>query len=217
MHYFIDGYNLLFRIVRSQEGESLQAQRQKIVDDLGKKIMALNIDATIIFDAYYQPGLLERSFFQNMEVIFTNERETADDCILAELKKRSNLKIETVVTSDKRLAWRCRLKGAKTQSVEEFIALLNQRYRKKLAPVKKKEAPALKSPPPQPIVEAIPQDLEAYYLAAFEASAEGEKPKKKKEKLIKGRPKKEVVETKEDAYKSEFERWLKLFENGPFA
>lgn len=213
MHYFIDGYNLLFRIVRNQEGESLQAQREKIIDDLGKKIEALNIDATIVFDAYYQPGLLERRFFHSMEVIFTNEHETADDCILSELKRRPNLKTETVVTSDKRLAWGCRLKGAKTQSVEEFITLLNQRYRKKLAPTKQREPLALGTPPPQQVVESVPQDLEAYYLAAFEAAVEEDK-SKKKDKLMKERPKKEVVEKKEDTYKSDFERWLKMFENG---
>ena len=36
MHYFIDGYNLLFRILRA--GDNLQKQREEIIQDLEIKI-----------------------------------------------------------------------------------------------------------------------------------------------------------------------------------
>src|ERR1700722_447984 len=105
MHYFIDGYNLLFRVVRALIDEDLQQQREKIIADLSHKISLLNIDATIIFDSYYQKGLRERSFSQSLEVLFTDEGETADECILDELKKCPHPRNEMVVTSDKKLAW----------------------------------------------------------------------------------------------------------------
>lgn len=193
MHYYIDGYNLLFRIVKASD-EDLQKQREQIIDDLGRKINHLNIDATIVFDSYYQKGMRERSFKHNVEILFTDEGETADECILDELRTKRNPRLETVVTSDKKLAWQSRLKGAHTLSVEDFLSCLNQRWRKKIQPskIEKKE--------PEPII--IPEKketVEEFYLKSFEDALAGD-PFFKKER------------EKKEKRKSDYERWLDAFE-----
>ena len=42
MHYFIDGYNLLFRLC--MDSEDLQSQREAIIHDLNKKISLIKMD-----------------------------------------------------------------------------------------------------------------------------------------------------------------------------
>lgn len=195
MHYFIDGYNLLFRLVKASD-EDLQLQREKIIEELGKKINLLNIDATIVFDSYYQKGMRERSHKQNFEVLFTDEGETADECILDELKTRKNIRQEIVVTSDKKLAWQARLKGAQTQTVEDFFAFLKQKWRKKVHSPRKQEPLAFVPPPPPEKKESI----EDFYLRSFE-EALAEEPFYIKERQ------------KEEKRKSDFERWLEAFED----
>ncbi len=197
MHYFIDGYNLLFRLVKAGE-KSLQLQREKIIEDLGRKINVLNLDATIVFDSYYQQGLRSKNYILNFEILFTDEGETADECILDELRRVPFPKQQVVVTSDKKLAWQARLKGAQTQTVETFFSFLQQKWRKKIFPeVKgKKRTKPLVDLPPTP---ATTESTEEYYLNIFEAAL-AEDPyyklvKKKKEKRL-----------------SDFERWLDAFE-----
>ena len=70
MHYFIDGYNLLFRTTYASE--DLAFQRQQIILDLNKKIQVLNLDVTIVFDSQYHPGESERFHYNQLEIEFTN-------------------------------------------------------------------------------------------------------------------------------------------------
>ena len=134
MHYYIDGYNLLFRITNA--GENLQEPRQRIIQDLGKKIIVLNISATLVFDSQYEAS--PRSFTQikNFEIHFTDHGETADEYIIEDLKKLADPEKTIVVTSDKKLAWQARRHLAKTESVEEFIGWLNKRYKNRLKKLK---------------------------------------------------------------------------------
>ena len=54
MHYFIDGYNLLFRLLHGSE--DLQSEREAIIYELNKKISLIKLDVAIVFDAAYQIG-----------------------------------------------------------------------------------------------------------------------------------------------------------------
>lgn len=202
MHYFIDGYNLLFRLVRALGDEDLQSMREHIIDDLSRKIKLLNIQATVVFDSYYHEGLRSRTVLHSMEVLFTDEGETADECILDELKKVKHPKQEIVVTSDKKLAWQARLKGAKTLSVEEFVKSLNQRFQKRSGT--RVEDPESKQIGSTKSLSAKPKRLDDYYLKVFEEELE-EKSKAPKKKIITPPPKKEKP-------LSDYERWLKAFQ-----
>lgn len=202
MHYYIDGYNLMFRVVRA--GDDLQSQRIKIIKDLNAKVHLLQIEATIVFDAQYQLGETSRTHFKDLEIFFTAEGETADEYILRHIKGVSHPENCTVVTSDKRLAWAVRRRLAKTESVEEFLGWLNKRFFNKIRHLKEKEE--LKPPkalhlPKKPVkrkkeIKEDPEDRLHYYLKIFE---------EKMGELKVEEPKKRL---------SDYERWLKAFEEG---
>lgn len=224
MHYFIDGYNLLFRIL--QAGDDLAKKRQHIIEDLNKKIQVLGLDVTIVFDSHYRYGERERTHYNHVEIQFTNEGESADEFIIDELRRVTNPREQTVVTSDNKLAWYARRKSAHTQSVEEFISMMNRRYKNKLlkptlkpsplpilAPIRKPKA----DPPPSPDTDA--EGCFDFYLNKFETEfldlIKDEKPKAaiKAPKKTKKPGKETIAKGKRDPkYESDMHRWLDLFE-----
>jgi predicted RNA-binding protein with PIN domain len=233
MHYYIDGYNLMFRVLKA--GDNLQTQRELIISDLKNKIHFLNIDATLVFDSHSHLNEVMRAHYDRLEIIFTSPGETADEFILKELKENPLPAHHTVVTSDKNLAWLSRRRQAKTETVDEFLRWLNQRYNNKLrrmkapqptrrekeqAVVEKLRGKAQVKPKEKPIHTAAktPDESFDYYLETFEkrlkeqqkeVQALKSKPVKlKKLKKIKPEQKDEVDESISD-----MARWLQIFEN----
>lgn len=239
MHYFIDGYNFLFRLLHG--GENLQSQREEVIHDLNKKISLLNLDVSIVFDAaFHLGGSRTRSHYDRLEIRFTAEGETADEYLLHEIKNSKVPRQETVVTSDKILAKFVRDCSGRTQSVEEFISWLNRSYRNKLRRSKQEgipvaaAAPVIVPPLSIPKTSSVPPadaPLEActeYYARLFEAEWKEilKKDQLKKEAKaaaappLKRPPRKprqkrdpfQPARTPESQESGEMERWLKLFE-----
>lgn len=176
MHYFIDGYNLLFRLLHGSE--NLQSQREAIIYDLNRKISLVKIDVSIVFDSTFQMGGRTRTHYDQLEILFTAEGETADEYIMDEIKNHAHPQQETVVTSDKKLAWRVRNRSAHTETVEEFILWLNRAYKNKLRQLKKEKHKVVTPPSSSPkrnsrsLVPPKDAPLEAYadyYAQMFEA------------------------------------------------
>lgn len=227
MHYYIDGYNLLFRLLKG--GDDIRKQREEITRDIEKKVNSLELDATLVFDSHYQEDGNTRSHFKTLEIIFTATGETADEFILQELKESNTPSQHTVVTSDKKLARLCQLRLGKTESVDEFLAWTSKRYNNKLRhkklqdskPVVKKptdEQPIPKPPPPPPL--PTPQDAPKhcfnYYLETFEKEMKELETVAPLSKKIEKEPKKPKLKkrplTKEEAQLSDLQRWQKAFE-----
>lgn len=223
MHYFIDGYNLFFRMLRA--GDDLQVQRGRFIQELSSKIQFLEIDATLVFDAHYQDGEGSRGHLNSVEVVYTPTGVSADELIIAKLKTIKNPRLETVVTSDKKLAWQARRKMAQSQSVEDFMAWLNRRCVNKKRSISQKQQNTLQSitaiqpppstSPPPPTEISHKEGSMEYYEELFEKRVAEEalskplKQSKKKKKTLKAKnPPPEKVEK---AYKSELDRWLDLF------
>lgn len=236
MHYFIDGYNLLFRLLHSSE--DLQSQREAIIYDLNRKVTLVKIDVSIVFDSAFQIGERTRTHYDQLEILFTAEGETADEYIMDEIKKHPHPQQETVVTSDKKLAWRARNRSAHTETVEEFILWLNRAYKNKIRQFKKEKhkipapLPPSRKPAPRSLVPPKDAPLEAYadyYAQVFESEWEEilvkEEDMQKQAPLAASstkkrpprRPKKrqdpfETPQTPEEKAATETERWLKIFE-----
>ncbi|MFQ5444883.1 MAG: NYN domain-containing protein, partial [Nitrospinales bacterium] len=176
MHYLVDGYNLMFRVLHA--GDDLQAQREEIILDLNEKIQVLHLDVLIVFDAQYQYGRGSRSHLNYLEICFTDKGETADDFIIHKLKSTENPKQITVVTSDNKLGWRARRCLAKTETVEIFLTWLNKRYQNRIRQREKRQKatktrsprgkkpsrklPIKRGPPPSPGKSA--EESFDYYL-----------------------------------------------------
>ncbi len=222
MHYYIDGYNFLFRF--SSEKSGFTHQRELMIQELDQKADALKLEITLVFDAHFQIGEASRSHFKCLEVLFTAFGESADDLILQEIaQERAPDKI-TVVTSDKKLAWFARRCDAKTESVEHFRSWLNRRHQNRL---RRDANPKPVKVAPKPAENAIPvakptqkpsenKSVEAcfdYYLDVFQDRLKVlPEEKKRHPKVTEDVP--EKGKTREEASHSDFERWLKAFEEG---
>jgi predicted RNA-binding protein with PIN domain len=173
MHYYIDGYNLMFRMAQAED--SLQTQRDKIIRSLNSKIQVLGIHAVLVFDSHHVIGEATRCRFKNLEIVFTSEGETADEYILEALRYSGNSTEHIVVTSDKQLARMLRGRLVKTESVEKFCEWLNTRYKNKLRKQKEKKPQPkaiirekASAPPSLPNKDTAPEECLNFYLDIFE-------------------------------------------------
>lgn len=228
MHYFIDGYNLLFSLL--QDSQNLQSKREALIHDLNTKASAIKLNASIVFDAAFQPGGRSRFHFDALEILYTAEGESADDFILDKIQHSPSPQQETVITSDKPLSRKIRHCSAKTETVEEFLDWLNRSYNNKISKKKEKTLRPLPIPKPKPPPEKnAPLDqLSDHYQQLFEAEYQEIQKKEAKEKELKAasqpmkrpprqpRQKKDPFQeatTSEERQASELERWLKIFED----
>lgn len=228
MHYYIDGYNLLFRVLSAND-MNLKDDRQNLIEELNEKANALDLEFTIIFDSQYQSGESTRTHYDRLEILYTSQGETADEAILSEVRAELSPKNVTVITSDKKLAWFARRSSAKTESVESFFDWLNRRFknrsREKNRPILKKP---IEIPKPKQTKSITPTPKSAllecfnYYLDRFEKEFEeiskkdledSEKNKKVK-KVIESKPSKKTkkIKSKKEAGISDVKRWLQAFE-----
>jgi uncharacterized protein len=132
VHYFIDGYNLLFRLLG--DPRPLQKNRQHIIALINESISKLKLNVTVVFDGA-RKGESEntRGHFDAIEVVYTSKTLSADEYILEEVQSSSRPSQEMIVTSDRDLARRCKNLGAKTQSIEGFIAWIEKKQKKSKA------------------------------------------------------------------------------------
>lgn len=223
MHYYVDGYNLIFR--RLKLGSDLKAKRDKIVEDLSLKASILKLSASLVFDSQYLNQESTRHHVKDLEVLYTSIGETADDFILNEIKSSLNPRKITVVTSDKWLAQRARHLHAHAESIEEFFDLLERRWQnqKKIA-IKPKTPTAPPSKQAFDLPKLLPknegpvktkahiqtsEELFTHYLSEFEKLSVEEDAGQKKSKKAKRAP----PIKKEPVIEDEMERWLRLFES----
>ncbi len=213
MHYYIDGYNLMFRM--GLAGGDFKKDRETIISKIYERIELVELDVTLVFDAQYRFGLGSRTHLHFLEICFTDEGETADDYILNELRSCPTPRNETVITSDNRLAWRARRLHAHTESVEEFYGRLEKRFRKKLKGGA--EVPRIHIvQPPVPVLGPIDpapgdtlEESQGFYLLEFEKNLKklmSEEQKMPKFKQLKADERKGETETA---------RWERLFEERP--
>jgi predicted RNA-binding protein with PIN domain len=111
--------------------DRLQNQRENVIALLNEQSHALKLNLTLVFDGSQpKPAEAKRGHFDALEIVYTPEDQSADDYILKELENALNPNQEVVVTSDRELARRSILLGARTQSIEAFIAALVKKHQK---------------------------------------------------------------------------------------
>lgn len=128
-HIMIDGYNMIFRIpdLRDQGHRDLESARGELVRRIGEAFRGRRERITIVFDGNRDviAGRAERS--GGVRVVFSSPPETADHRIqrLVEEARRAvggegRLPVR-IVSSDREVAGRARLWGARAVGVEEFL------------------------------------------------------------------------------------------------
>ncbi len=132
MRYWIDGYNLLFRLPLTKE--SLEAKRKRVILDLNEQAELLGLDITLVFDAFDKTRSLDlRSHYQALEIIYTTSKQTADESILDSIECSRHPEKICVVTSDKDLARKSKVLRANTLSLKEFFHFIFKRQKKAAA------------------------------------------------------------------------------------
>jgi predicted RNA-binding protein with PIN domain len=70
MHYWIDGYNLLFHLPKSRG--SFEEKRRFLISQINKYVKQLSLHATVVFDASDPMQSADtRSHYDSLELIYT--------------------------------------------------------------------------------------------------------------------------------------------------
>ncbi len=160
MHYFIDGYNLLFKEAWARSGPSLQEARKRLIEELDSLASTLNLDLTVVFDAPFQSDDIKRGHYQSIEIIFTAQGQTADEYLVACADAHGNKAL--IVTSDRALAFKAKGSHASVEGVHNFLVHLRKKSRNKLAksaraPLVTKKQPPIPSPKIEEPLQEIPE------------------------------------------------------------
>jgi uncharacterized protein len=160
MHYYIDGYNLLFRFSWTHTSDNLEKSRLHLLEDLNEKASFLHLQFTCVFDAPQQTDEMRRSHFHSLEIIFTSYGQTADDLIIEILEHHKKPQDVILVSSDRSLQRRAKALKVRVESIEEFLANLQKKWIKKRNKQKDaqfnvlKYVPDTKAKPPIQVKEA---------------------------------------------------------------
>lgn len=119
MHYLIDAYNLLF-LAMGKQG-TLENKRQKLIEELNEIVLKRQLHVTLIFDGAEEHL---RGHYDAIEIVYTPQRQTADEYILDEVMHTNHPAQMTVVSNDRELIGRSRQHGAKTMTLSQFINYL---------------------------------------------------------------------------------------------
>lgn len=99
----VDGYNVIgawAELQRLKEKEIGQA-RDRLIEILAEYQAFTGKRVIVVFDAYYVRGVENKQQKFNIEIIYTKEKETADECIEKLVKEVKNVQTQVyVATSD---------------------------------------------------------------------------------------------------------------------
>lgn len=131
MHYWIDGYNLLFFLPKTPG--SFEEKRRFLVSQIEKQVERLSLIVTIVFDAS-DPSQNHntRTHLRSLEIVYTHPKKSADDSILEAVELSQTPSQICVVTSDKGLSSKAKALGAQILPLSEFLLFLQKRHKKKI-------------------------------------------------------------------------------------
>nr|GGG83880.1 hypothetical protein GCM10011398_31830 [Virgibacillus oceani] len=99
----MDGYNIIgaWEELQKLKDKDMSQARDRLIE-LMAEYQALSGNRTIVvFDAYYVKGISSKLEEYNVEIIYTKEKETADECIEKLVKDIKNVDTQVyVATSD---------------------------------------------------------------------------------------------------------------------
>src|SRR5699024_10572233 len=99
----VDGYNIIGawdELVRLKR-RSISDARDRLIEIMSEYKAYSGLRIIIVFDALYVKGLESKLAIDNLEIIYTNEKETADDCIERLVASVKHVKNQVyVATSD---------------------------------------------------------------------------------------------------------------------
>lgn len=99
----VDGYNVIgaWEELKKLKMKDLELARDRLIELLAEYKAYTGDRVIVVFDALYVKGTESRQAVNGVEVIYTKENETADECIERLVKSLKNVKTQVyVATSD---------------------------------------------------------------------------------------------------------------------
>jgi uncharacterized protein len=99
----VDGYNIIgdWEELKQLKKKDLSQARDRLIERMAEYQAYSGARVIIVFDAYYVKGIENKLKQYKVEIIYTKEKETADECIERLVKKLKNVKTQVyVATSD---------------------------------------------------------------------------------------------------------------------
>ncbi|MGF7015995.1 NYN domain-containing protein [Ornithinibacillus bavariensis] len=99
----VDGYNIIgdWDELKQLKKKDLGQARDKLIEMMAEYQAYSGHRVIIVFDAYYVRGIENKLKQYKVEIIYTKEKETADECIERLVKRLKNVQTQVyVATSD---------------------------------------------------------------------------------------------------------------------
>ncbi|WP_067842535.1 NYN domain-containing protein [Amphibacillus sediminis] len=125
----VDGYNIIgdWDELKQLRDIDLAQARQQLIEKMAEYQAYRGYRIIVVFDAYEVKGLATKEQHYNIEVIYTKEKETADQCIERLVKKLKNVRTKVyVATSDYNEQRTVFQQGAYRKSARELAIEVNQ-------------------------------------------------------------------------------------------
>jgi uncharacterized protein len=125
----VDGYNIIGAWPKLQKLKNIDfhAAREQLIRDMAEYQSFKGWKVIVVFDAHLSPGIEKKSKQSRVEVIYTREKETADERIEKLVSHYINVKTNVyVATSDLTEQWTIFLQGALRMSARELITEISQ-------------------------------------------------------------------------------------------
>lgn len=139
----VDGYNMIgaWPMLEKLKEHELEDARDKLLDMLADYQGFTGMKIYVVFDAYYVPGLGATYKQHKLTIVYTKEKETADECIerLCEelYSRRRNIYVATSDMTEQHVVFG---KGALRLSARELLVDIGQN-RKEIEQTLKEEKP----------------------------------------------------------------------------
>lgn len=154
----VDGYNIIgaWPELNQLKKTDFSAARDLLIEKMAEYKAYTGFRVIVVFDAHFVKGVEKKRKDYQVEVIFTRENETADECIEKLAIQLSNIKTQIhVATSDYTEQWAIFGQGALRKSARELLnemKIIEKGIEKKVTTIQEKQ-PLSKIPLSKEIAE----------------------------------------------------------------
>ncbi|MFD1486213.1 NYN domain-containing protein [Lacticaseibacillus baoqingensis] len=129
----VDAYNVIGNwpdLAKLKADDKLDAARDRLLQVLAEYRAHEKAEMIVVFDAMYVPGIGQKYDQWDMQIVWTNEDQTADSYIEALAEQNNSPLVQlTVVTSDQAEQWTVFSRGALRISSRDFLREVQRSHR----------------------------------------------------------------------------------------
>ncbi len=144
----VDGYNMIgaWPELEKLKQEKLEDARDRLLDLLANYQSYAGVSVSVVFDAFRVPGLGAEYKQHRLNVVFTREKETADECIERLVGETTSVKRNVYVATSDQTEQRVAFgRGALRLSARE-LRIAVEESRKEIERTIRKEPPPKRNP-----------------------------------------------------------------------